>query len=442
MSSPPPPVAYDESPRPRVLLSGLTGRNGLKDLLEGLVPTWQHMPSFGLGQLRAASWDAVFSLDAPHGGDNEFFVLQFGGTPHGSYRAAATPQQFVTFRPMPTDGVWGKEVVLPAEAPEGWRDEIKRSLIPAIRQSESPRLVIKKYAAKHVDVYVPLVTDADGAAFAAIYRPAVGAAEVIYLPACCEPSRAWIALALERWAEERPDIFPAKADWTTHPAWMSPGEFAAAAKIITAKQELDDVSARLTKAVEDAEAELDAERLKADGADRLILTGTGDELASAVAAVLRDIGFDVEERDAIGLPEKLEDLRVRTTNFVAIAEVKGYVKGGSSSDLMKLFRFVKLFVKETGHFPDARWYIVNQFRGSDPATRPQLLVNQDSTVEEFGNDDGLAVDTRCLFHLRRDVTNGTLSAEDARKKLIEARGRFAYPEEPDSAVDAESGDGS
>ncbi|WP_454789802.1 hypothetical protein [Mycolicibacterium lutetiense] len=362
--------------------------------------------------------------------DSGHFHLQFGGTPHGQYAVKSqVGAPWDSFYAVPTVEVFGAEVRLSEQAPPEWRDELKRSAVTAIREAELPRTAISSDFARECELFVPMITDADHNAFAAIFRPPHGALEVIYLPERCVPSRAWITLAFERWAVQRPDTFPAKVDWTTSPVWMSPSELAKSDLLSKAKHELQAETARLEKALAGAEADLESERSKADAADRLILTGTGDDLVGAVANLLRELGFEVEDRDATGQPEKLEDLRVRTADFVAIAEVKGYTKGGSSSDLMKLYRFVKLFVKETGDFPSAQWYIVNQFRNSDPGTRPQLLVNQDSTVEEFGKDDGLAIDTRSLFRLRRDVSDGKIGREDASAMLIQARGRFIYPGE-------------
>jgi len=79
-------------------------------------------------------------------------------------------------------------------------------------------------------------------------------------------------------------------------------------------------------------------------------------------------------------------------------------------------------------FPDAQWYIVNQFRDRDPGTRPEILRGQDADVDAFADDDGLVIDTRTLFRLRKDVAEGSLAAEEARATLRAARGRLVYPE--------------
>ena len=47
-------VTYDESPRPRVLLSKVADRS----LVEALVPTIDEMTERGMGAFRAESWAA------------------------------------------------------------------------------------------------------------------------------------------------------------------------------------------------------------------------------------------------------------------------------------------------------------------------------------------------------------------------------------------------
>lgn len=157
-----------------------------------------------------------------------------------------------------------------------------------------------------------------------------------------------------------------------------------------------------------------------------MLTGTGDELVQAVAGALTRLGFVVEDRDAIGAREKLEDLRVRDGDWIALCEVKGYTKGGSVTDMVKINRFVERYVRDTNAWPDARWYVVNQFKDRDPSSRMQLLRGQDEDVEGFAESNGLAIDTRSLFLLDKAVANGEIDKGKARTLLREAVGRFGY----------------
>ena len=321
------------------------------------------------------------------------------------------------------------ETVLSEEAPEAFRDELKSSVIPVVRALPLPRAAIHPPSPTNaaVDYLIPLVTDADGNAFAAIYRPQQLAEEVIYLPDGVAPSRAWISLAFERWAESDPGAFPVAADWTRRAEWMTADEREAAGAVETAEQQLAESTAKLERDLSDARQVLDERHVRANSNERLLLMASGDKLVDAVAATLRPLGFDVEDRDATGGRHKLEDLRVKDGEWVAIAEVKGYTKGGTTRDLLSLGRFSKTYQKETGRFPDAQWYVVNQFRERDPSSRPQLLRGQDDDLDAFAEDDGVVIDTRALFRLRKAHAEAVIDAIAARKALMNARGRFEYP---------------
>lgn len=127
----------------------------------------------------------------------------------------------------------------------------------------------------------------------------------------------------------------------------------------------------------------------------------------------------------------MEDLRITDANWTAIGEVKGNTGGGSTTDLLKLSRFTKAFQQETGRFPEAQCYIVNQFRERDPSSRKDLLWGQDDDVKAFAENDGMMLDTRVLFSLARDHAEGLIDSTAARALLSQARGRFEYPSSSD-----------
>ncbi len=411
-------VTYDESPRPRVLLVGTEDVS----LIDGLVPTYAVVDGGAtlMNRIRPESWDAIISVGRAGRCAPFHRVLQFGGRPHDRVEAAAMYR--VTRR-----NVVGTEVILTEEAPDAFRDELKASVIPFVRGLALPREAIDPPGALAVDSFVPLVTDADGNAYAAIYQPIQAAREVIYLPDDLAPSRQWVTLALERWAEEDPEAFPVVADWTHRPEWMTSGELAAFATVQRTAQELAIETERLEQALRDARLALDEQRLQSENGQRLLLTGTGDDLVDCVADVLRQLGFDVEDRDETGARHKLEDLRVRDGRWTAIGEVKGYSAGGSTKDLLSLGRFSRAYEREVGSPPDAQWYIVNQFRKQDPDLRKLLLRGQDEDVDEFAKDGGLVIDTRALFRISSDHSTGRIDDTAAREMLKSARGRLEYP---------------
>lgn len=328
----------------------------------------------------------------------------------------------------------GTEVVLTAEAPDAFREELKETVVKLVRTMPMPRVAIPPPGPNAVEYFIPLVTDADGNAYAAIYKPHDAAYEVVYLPDGVEPTSRWVALAFERWSEDDPDLFPQIARWTHREEWMTAAERVAANAVEAARQELAETTERLERDLSDARERLDRQRADVDITERRLLTATGDDLASAVAKALRQVGFEVEDRDAAGGRHKLEDLRVRDGDWVAIAEVKGYAKGGTTKDLLSLGRFSKAFQADTGRFPAAEWYVVNQFRDRDPDTRPQLLRGQDGDVDAFADSDGAVIDTRALFQLSQCAAEGRITSDEARELLKNASGRFEF-DRRDTQVD-------
>ncbi len=388
-------------------------------IVEGLAPTVAHLDANGLKKFRPDSWDAIVSVDTPNGRAGHLRVLQFGGAP-----LCFNDQR----RRLRLERTVGFEVILTEAVPESLRDELKE-VVRFVRAAPLPRDVIQAET-DATEYFIPLITDADGRAFAAIYKPAGPipvVEEVIYLPGGFAPSRRWVALAFERWSESSVDAFPAVADWTQRSEWMTTDERAALGVVDDAQRELIHTTARLESELADARKLLESRHADADRNERRLLTATGDDLVDAVAEALRQLGFEVDDRDAQGARHKLEDLRVVDGGWLALAEVKGYNKGGSTSDLLKLSRFVRTYFKEAQRFPDAKWYVVNQHRVRDPSGRPELLRGQDGDVEEFSADDGLVLDTRELFTLLQACADGRIDRSDARELLKCARGRFQAP---------------
>jgi hypothetical protein len=76
--------------------------------------------------------------------------------------------------------------------------------------------------------------------------------------------------------------------------------------------------------------------------------------------------------------------------------------------------------------PDRTWYVVNHFAASDPATRPLALASNPEDVEIFGNSGGAIIESRLLFDMLADVDTGSLTTDEARATLRDARGRLMY----------------
>ena len=131
-----------------------------------------------------------------------------------------------------------------------------------------------------------------------------------------------------------------------------------------------------------------------------------------------------EETGATGQP-KVEDLRLSDPDEPGrtnITEVRGYKGGAKVSDLQRLARFAALYLRRTGALPTTRWYVVNQFLGTDPDTRRRPLAGSEDDLSVFAEDGGLVIDTRDLFHLARGVDDGGMSTAAARALLRRSAG--------------------
>jgi hypothetical protein len=210
---------------------------------------------------------------------------------------------------------------------------------------------------------------------------------------------------------------------------MTPEELTAQSEVDGRRASAERVVTEHQAALADAEASLRQIRESVDASERLLLTGTDTPLVDVVHKILESFGFEVTDVDqgrAEGEPKK-EDLRVSDDGWLALCEVKGYSKGGKLSDLGQLNRFSALYAVETGQLPAAMWFVVNQFRGTDPSSRPQLLKGADEDAETFGQHGGLIIDTRDLFRLRKAVVSESISAEAVRAMLTGSTGRFVLP---------------
>ncbi|MFM9261257.1 hypothetical protein ACKAMS_21720 [Rhodococcus sp. 5A-K4] len=417
---------YDEDPRPRVLITGVSDDASefvkVVEQYSGVV----HVVGAHEYSIRWESWDAVVSVGRPNRNEDHLLILQLGGEPTGTWDSRRPNSEQGRFREI---GVWrshGKELETNDDLDASLRTLVKSDLIPLLRQRLDTRRVIAPPDFDRDSSYFhPLVSDLDGNADAAIYRPDSGPREIIYLPDSVTDIRPWLLYAFERWAAIDPDTFPAAPDWTDNPEWMTADEIDARETWVAACDAAEKARLEVERIEKESQSALRELREKADSAERILLTANADPLVQAVAAALTRLGFVVEDMDAKG-GEKLEDLRVRDGDWIALCEVKGYTKGGSVTDLGKINRFVERYARDTGQWPDARWYVVNQFRERDPSSRMQLLRGQDADVEGFAESDGLAIDTRSIFLLDKDVASGVKTSDEARRLLRESTGRFAY----------------
>jgi hypothetical protein len=179
------------------------------------------------------------------------------------------------------------------------RDLVKRELLPLV----DPRVHRKRIAPWRLasggsgSDYCPLLRDLDGYAFAALYRPAKGLHECLYLPENVFDLAPWLLYAFKRWATELPEVFPSQPEWTSDPMWMTAEELSAQSIVLEKRGDAERLMADAGTAVDEAEASLARIRESVDASDRLLLTGTDTPLVDIVYETLDLFGFNVTNVD-------------------------------------------------------------------------------------------------------------------------------------------------
>jgi hypothetical protein len=356
------------------------------------------------------------------------------------------PDQFVeadkSYRWYTINRGLARRIRVPDGTPADIRDLAAATLVPWVHAQERPYATLLPAVSRREGFHVlstPRLLDAflvEGTerayAIAGRYlRPGDEGAQCWALPADVDRVADWVQLAFHYFAEARPERFPDRPiDWTHEPAWMTGPETAAAAQVARLDEEIRTTIEALTARKTGLVDQLTAASRAADAGPRRLLTAQRDELVNEVEATLTDLGFVVRRSDDKRAARKealLEDLEVIDGPWTSLAEVRGYAKsGGKTDDLQRIQRFVTHYVLQNGSLPSARWYVVNHSFSLAPDARPRVLRSSEEDIQVFAEDDGLVIDTRDLFRLRRAVVDGRLPAEAARELLKSSRGIFHF----------------
>jgi hypothetical protein len=243
----------------------------------------------------------------------------------------------------------------------------------------------------------------------------------------------WVELIALEWAESDRESFPGFGDWTKFPEWMLPEEEEISERILTLEEQKLNTIKQIDGKIGRLSQKLAQVRVAANQGRRRLLTAQGDELVEEVRKILSDIGFKVELVDdslEAGQPKR-EDLRLRVPGagnrgWEAIAEVRGYAKSaGTTRDLGRLGRFSDLFVREKGHLPNKRIYIVNgQFEIRNPSQREEPLASAAEDIEEFSKVGGIVISTIDLFRVAKLPKQCDLGR--VRDSIVNATGRWEF----------------
>lgn len=412
---------HGDEPRPWALVFGVEDDSPLRAEVERLFPTVLFAEPDE--PLRFGEFDVVIAVgDVPYGVAGDTHVIQFGGTPSAGTHAWALVVDTGSFARLFTTAEAADDVAELADTTlvpgPGSHYEVLR--LKRLGTSPAPIPALEGFAKELGGA--PLAGGLDR-------RRGNESGELWWLPERTPRRAAWVAAALKRWQAADPARFPNVEGWRAEPEWTTEAERRAGASLQLHEETM---AARLTELLEERtrlQAALAEAQAAADARERRLLTAQGSELVEAVADLLRELGFEVQDADE--LPEnaaaKREDLRIIDGTWTCLAEVKGYAKrGAKAGDLLQLGRAVEAFILRLRRLPDARWYIVNQSSATPPAERPRPLHGSPD-LPPFETSGGLVVDTRDLFRLRETVRRGDLDAPSARLLLRDARGVLEYP---------------
>lgn len=423
-------------PHPRILVTGFD--EATIGALADIAPTVR--PINSLHEVEQTEWDVLVARGGNNGAADHIFTIVVDAADSGVatvFGNVATVEQGFSVVLQRMGTTRANEFMLRDEAPERVARLLTDSVLPRL-QERNENAILEPWVqaapaagARPTCRLTRWVTDSAERLIACSFRRSGNRADGWCLPSVVTDIGPWVAAALDIWSEQDATRFPPRVEWSTQAQWQTQGEALAVQRLENLARRRERVSASLDRRQDALQTALDAERLTAKQGARLLLTAQGNALVDAVQSTLGFLGFRVDDMDA-AFPEndRREDLRIHDPgldNWTAIAEVRGYHGGGQVNDLLRIGRFIRRYAQDENREPDAAWYIVNQFLLHPPEERPILLASNEGELVTFAEDRGLAIDTRDLFRLRRDVEGGAITAGDARTRLTSTLGRFTYP---------------
>lgn len=167
-----------------------------------------------------------------------------------------------------------------------------------------------------------------------------------------------------------PSIFPAHAgdSWKHDRAYEPTAVISLHDRLTVLREEFEHSSARIENQIAQARAE---SSWLTD-----LLTGTGDQLVSAVAKALKQLGFkDVVDADevALGAGTALrEDLQVRDRSPLLLIEVKGVNGHPSEAESLQVLKYLAGRMRDLDRTDVKGLTIVNHQRGLSPLARENV----------------------------------------------------------------------
>ncbi len=423
-------------PRPRAIAFGIDALNVAT--LQAVFPTVEWVDR--VGAVEQSDFDVlVTGAGVPDETGDHLFVLardQLGAKDRevllGDVDASRDDRVFAAFGPQSIT----KQFLRP-ELPATIASLVEDVLQPGVADRHPQRILHFTFYGRsgmgsltHKETGLrPFLLGNDGSPIAGSFKRPSGA-HCWALPDFVVDLLPWAVVAVREWKLVAPDRFPGEPAWTRAERWATPPEMELMREETRLRAELEEIHGTFGTKFRELMEELGKLRTDGDQTYRALLAAQADDLVRAVVHALRGLGFDVQEMDNTRRSLKVEDLRVTDptkVGWTALAEVKGYARGGAKSgDLVQIGRFTTLFAVEHNRPPDACWYVVNHASSEDPSQRRPALAGSEEDVNVFAEGGGLVLDTRVLFDLLFDVQVGATGSQEARDLLRGSRGRLNY----------------
>lgn len=416
---------FGASPRPRILLENIS-----ENLKPEFDKQFQTVRAVDLREdVDQSEFDVLVTTISPEGAEQHLFVMCYGG-PVGQFRVIDYVKSGqVSFPVSWLNSARGHEFHVPTDLDQSLQRFIHTRVIPVI-DAQRENLVMG-HLSGGPGVVTPFVTTARGEVLAGKFlRDSLSECWVLP-PGAVKHAAECLAVAVDLWRLQDATRFPDSVkDWSKDPQWMTAPESKAVRDLGELRKRRDQWLADFVAKEAHIEAELADAHSRANADERQLLTAQGDSLVRAVERCLKEFGFEVKYMDDVWKPgDRLEDLRtsLRTDpSWSNLTEVRGYAKGAMLSDLLRIGRFKSRYMKAEGKVPSCSWYVANEFIASDPGSRPPILRSNDTEIETFGEDDGLAIGSVALFDMLMDLRQGLLPIGEAQRILREGRGRLRY----------------
>lgn len=333
-----------------------------------------------------------------------------------------------------------RELGVPANCPDGY-EHLASELARQLGQSDYPLEAFVLWGNPTDEGGLVTTTSGEAVALRGEFRHATSAPnerEALLLALPEESSlTAWLRAFLADIHKIDPARVPQAPPRLGRPSdWHTPQE----AQLQRRLSQIADAIDQLKIEREQVRVELASANEQAEVGIRRCIWEGGDELVSAVAQILEDLGFTVRHMDPEkeqGEPKR-EDLRITHADlddWEAIVEVKGYSNGTKTSDSRQIREHRDRYREEEGHLPDLTLWVSNTYRFMDPSSRPTPDRNVDEAAAGIGATHILTTD---LYRLWVVVASGDLEPAQAVQQLTSAtEGLWSLPEvEPGTPTQA------